>query len=262
MPYRFIDFPIREFYGENVATPGSASDQTVIPVRRGFKEVLLEPLSQAMRFGLGPKPSAVYFYDASQAAGSRWINLAPGSQKLVDRHQGANGTGTTLDSMQTTDFIYVGSPHCHGGVAIDVTAASPNGTASVVSLKYSKSDGTFATQAITDGTASGGATFAIDGIVKLDAIPTDWVQGHLPTILTDTGAPEHRLFWVQLAVSVALDVDTEFDKLCLSPENRAAQAYLKVTTEYTIDLSDDVGSLLLHSQAAGAGTVNITWIKR
>ena len=76
-----------------------------------------------------------------------------------EAQDGSTSTSVTLSSLDTFangDALYVGSHVPFGGVHVDVDAA--NGTASVLTVKYSKNDGTWADISATDNSASGGAT--------------------------------------------------------------------------------------------------------
>jgi hypothetical protein len=82
-------------------------------------------------------------------------------------------------------------------------------------VKYRKSDNSWADISKTDGTASGGATFAVDGNVTW-TMPTDWI----PCKLTDTGAigtavpnSGSMLYWTRWEVSVALDSSTTLNSM-------------------------------------------------
>lgn len=115
-----------------------------------------------------------------------------------------------IDSFhQTQDSFYVGCAVPFRGVYINIKAA--NGTASVVTWTYRKSDGTWADTSDTDGTASGGATLAIDNAVTW-TVPSDWIPSRLTE--SETGATDGRLlFWVKMNVSATLDSDTQIAEI-------------------------------------------------
>jgi hypothetical protein len=143
-------------------------------------------------------------------------NLATITDYSANAQDGSASTDITLSSLDTIanlDYLMVGSHLPFRGVAIDVDAA--NGTASVLTVKYRKSDNSWADISKTDGTASGGATFAVDGNVTW-TMPTDWI----PCKLTDTGAigtavpnSGSMLYWTRWEVSVALDSSTTLNSM-------------------------------------------------
>lgn len=121
---------------------------------------------------------------------------------------------SSLDTFANGDAVYLGSHIPFRGVICDVDAANAN--ASTLSADYRKSDGTWAALSVTDGTASGGATFAQDGAITW-TMPTDWVAEALATAVSTTGAAvPHRsapLYWARLKVSAALDASTTLNSL-------------------------------------------------
>lgn len=99
--------------------------------------------------------------------------------------RGTNTTATYNSMVATNDFIYLGCDVPFRGVTVDVVNA--NGTASVLSAFYW--DGTNWTGLTeTDGTASAGATLAIDNNITW-TVPTDWAT------TTVNGTGPH--FWVR-----------------------------------------------------------------
>src|SRR3990167_5547988 len=235
-----VDAPIRGFHDENLTVPASNGTKTVFNVRHGFREVGITP-TLAVVVALAPRIAQAWFYDAS--ATSKWIDLLGGQNAIVNR-QVAGDTSTTLDAMQTGDKIYLGTFEPHGGVFVDMDASAVNGNASTLSLKYSKNDDTFAVQAITDGTASGGATLAQDGNITLDAIPTTWDAVHLRTLLSDVTAPPAVLYWVEFSISAALSADVEVEEFAAFHQDSAnVGEKIPAGTLHFIDISTHTGGL-------------------
>ena len=270
-----VDQPIKEFFGEVLSNtevpinPATAGSRHAIARRLVFNEILFEPAAAA-RMHLTPRIVAAYFYDASRALGSRWLDLIDDASKaLINRHV-AGDTGTVLDAMQTADFIYIAAEATYGGIFVDMDASSINANNVSVSFDYSR-QGDFTSQALTDGTDSTG-TLRQDGTISLDAVPTDWVARRLDALLPSDDLPSklatNPLFWGRLSVSGALGGDTEIEQLVLvhadqgDSTNDGGAGFFKATTEYTIDLSPDVGGLEWIAQGGAATTVNLTWIRR
>ena len=119
-----------------------------------------------------------------------WKFTAVGSVYRDDTNalseRGTNQTATFNSMVATDDFIYVGADVPFRGVYVNV--ANANGTASILSAFYwDGSAWTGLTE--TDGTASAGATLAIDNIITW-TLPTDWQK----TNVNGSGP----LFWVRM----------------------------------------------------------------
>ena len=170
---------------------------------------------------------------------------------------GSTSTDVVLSSLGTaaqSDFLYVGALTPFGGARIDVDSA--NSTASVITVKYRKSDNTWADITATDGTASGGASMAQDGSVTWTA-PSDWIASSLmtagDTTLSFTGAG-NRLYWTRWEFSAGLDSSTTLNSML-------AISYL---TNYFELVSGDTFEMALERKyhatiqaATDAGTANL-----
>jgi len=129
-----------------------------------------------------------------------------------------------LDSFGTLaagDALYVGSHVQFAGVNVDVDGSHPNGTSSVLTVKYY--DGTSGAEvwtdtSDTDGTISSGKTMAQDGSVTW-TVPSAWSKASLREIATknlDNGVPatlnfrhvNTPLYWTRWEVGATLDSDT------------------------------------------------------
>jgi len=129
-----------------------------------------------------------------------------------------------LDSFGTLaagDALYVGSHVQFAGVNVDVDGSHPNGTSSVLTVKYY--DGTSGAEvwtdtSDTDGTISSGKTMAQDGSVTW-SVPSAWSKASLREIATknlDNGVPatlnfrhvNTPLYWTRWEVGATLDSDT------------------------------------------------------
>lgn len=124
-------------------------------------------------------------------------------------------TLSSLDTAANLDYLYVGAHLPFRGVNAVVVAA--NGNASVLTVKYRKSDGTWADASATDGTASGGATMAVSGNVTW-TVPTDWALADLVSINSPAPAAavpfrSLPLYWTRWEVSAALDSSTTLSSL-------------------------------------------------
>ncbi len=115
-----------------------------------------------------------------------------------------DGTDATYMALDSQDGdVYVGSNTKTFGINIKVMASAPNGTASVMTVSYWDAPGdTWTTVgAITDGTASGGASMAQSGTISWDTDITESKR--------TLGGVTMPLYWYKLSWSVALDSDTQ-----------------------------------------------------
>jgi hypothetical protein len=131
-----------------------------------------------------------------------------------------------LDSLNTLangDALYVGSHVQFAGVNVDVDGSHPNGTSSVLTVKYY--DGTSGSEvwtdtSDTDGTISSGKTMGQDGSVTW-SVPSAWSKASLRDIASKNvagGQPvpatvnfrhvNTALYWTRWEVGTTLDSDT------------------------------------------------------
>jgi hypothetical protein len=105
---------------------------------------------------------------------------------------------------------------------LDVDAA--NATASVITVKYWKNDATWADISDTDGTASGGASIAVDGEITW-TVPTDWVMTSLEAAETteakNQGLFSAPMFWTRWEFSGGLDSSTTVDSMTAIAQSTA-----------------------------------------
>lgn len=117
-----------------------------------------------------------------------------GEDYSVEVSDGQPTTVGDLSSLGANEFFFVMTPVPIKGLTVDVLAANAN--ASVLTMQYWK--GSWSTVAITDGTASGGATIAVDGSIT-------WTQ-------PSDELPHYQFgqsgYWYKFKVSAALDATT------------------------------------------------------
>lgn len=112
----------------------------------------------------------------------------------------------TLSSIFVTpasDYLYVGTVGEIDGLQVAMLAHL-NANASVLSAAYSGAGG-WTNLTITDGTSTGGATFAKSGRISW-AVPSDWQR----RTLNDRNT---AYFWIRLSISAALTSGTSIGQL-------------------------------------------------
>ena len=175
---------------------------------------------------------------------------------------GAAGTVVTLSSLDTLangDFLLVGSHLPFRGVDVDMTA-NVNGTASVLTAKYRKTDDTWATLSATDGTAAAGATFGQDGQVTW-TVPTDWAKKTLREINSPAPALslpniDEPLYWTRWEVSAALDASATAQAM-LALNRSTAYAEIPAGITQSMGVVKGPGGVACVEAKMDAGTGNL-----
>lgn len=188
---------------------------------------------------------------------------------------GSTGTSVILSSQDTLangDALYVGSWVQFSGVDIDIDGT--NSTGSVTLLVEYWNGGGWATVSATDGTASGGTTFAQDGNVTW-TVPTQWKMGALKDMVKasalntgpqlDLGAYlglpavpwlTDRLFWTRWSVDVAIDSSVTFDHM-LAINRTTVYDELPSGTAHEEAVTFGPGGISCIQAKTDAGTANL-----
>ena len=268
-----FDAPVREQYADPAAQVMSLTTSGAVrsfAVPKGASQCMIYPAA-ALTMGFGPRVRGAYFYDASNALGKRFGNmLGTSGSDLIDRDR-ATTSGAFLNSMTTGDFIYVCGNEKYSGVNFNVGTA--NDQASTLTAVYSALDKTFTALTITDKTASGGATLAVDGNIFITTLPAplDWAnQFSLFDLLNEPDAPTLQGFWVGFKVSATLKSTTQIksggqNESALALQNRrgvSGRTLHLATTEYVYPIHEEVGSLEFLAVADADTTVRINWYMR
>lgn len=268
MAIRIVDDPIQAFRGigvlttlQNVGT--TAANRSALNLRAGFREILIETLSQDSRIALVPKIVAVYWHDDSTGV---WTDLL--ADKPVPAILDSGQTGTAAFTLAAADNLYIATVGRVGGFRFDLTSLNNNASAALV-VQYSSSSG-FTTVTVTDGTDTGSNTpLAQDGNITMDAVPaaTAWV----PILLSDvvSGAPTvDKWRWIRMSPGAALDIVSinQLIPLAVAVADDYGDSdggHFDDAREYTIDINDSVVGALEYWTAGGSnGTIYLTWIKR
>lgn len=134
------------------------------------------------------------------------------SEAAQDNDAATDVVLSSLDTNANGDALWIGSHLPFRGLSVDVDAA--NGTASVLSGTYWNGSA-LADISLTDNTASGGATMAVDGTITW-TVPTDWTAARLLAIGSSAASVPRSgepLYWVKLVVSAALDSSTTLNSV-------------------------------------------------
>lgn len=177
------------------------------------------------------------------------------SLEAQDNSVATSITLSSLDTLANGDALYVGSHIPFAGVHVDVDAA--NGNASVLTVDYW--NGTAWTDiSATDGSASGGATFAVDGSITW-TVPTAWSTARLVAAVPATGNHEGlggELFWTRFSVSAALDASTTLDHMLALPRNTTYSELIEsIGREFAVTIGPNGISAI--QAKTDAGTANL-----
>lgn len=244
--------PLGVLRGDTSKGVALSTTVTYTPIPEDAKHLFLKPrnFSTAVvaRVLINPYLTVLKTADALATAPTDYSSAA---------QDGSTSTDVVLSSLGTaaqSDYLYVGSLIPFGGVNIDVDAA--NGTASVITVKYRKSDDTWADITATDGTASGGASMAVDGSVTWTA-PSDWKKASL-IAAGDTNLQSPLLgtemFWTRWEFSGGLDSSTTLNAmLAISKET----LYFELVSGDTFEMAIERPYHAVIQAVADAGTANL-----
>ena len=147
------------------------------------------------------------------------------SSAAQDADAATNVVLSALDTLANGDFILVGSHLPFRGAYLDVDGA--NAIGSVLSVFYWNGTA-WADASATDGTTSGGNTFAVDGLVSW-TVPSAWALAKLSAIYTTTPASVLtglNLYWTRWSVSVLLTNPTTLNSLLAANRSTAYSEWL------------------------------------
>ena len=166
------------------------------------------------------------------------------SAAAIDDSAGTVVDLSSLNTIANGDWVVVGTSVPCMGVAWDSTTA--NGNAATITTEYWDGDSWETLANETDGTASGGDTFAVDGQMTWD-LPSDWATSSLNSITA---------YWARIGVSAAMDADTTLAEM---------DVLLPIQVSIDLDVQGDDALLYLESLSSVTGTiaysgsVSITW---
>ena len=137
------------------------------------------------------------------ASGSTYTDL---TANTTDRDSATTGS---ISAILSTAFIYISSNYRFRGFYCNMSS-SVNANAATLTIGYWNGTAWGAVAGGSDGTASGGATFAVDGEVSW-TLPSDEVTTDVNGVL---GA-----YWIRLSVSATLSASTAIEELILLHQN-------------------------------------------
>ena len=234
-------------YGETVSLSTTAKH---ILFRPGYNVARLYCASD-FRVGLAPKLAKVVFFNATATTYTDYTSYA------VDRN---DSTHVPLDGMISTDILYLGFKKPVRGFYLNI-GGNVNAQAATLDMEYmsaitSAGVGTFTDVAAdSDGTTSGGATLAVDGLYSftLPAVTNGRILNN------GDGTLSQDLYWYRFKPSTTLSVTVDIVDIIPACD----------TTNYGYALADKPEIIRLNTAKNGAfefshsdnGTLYIDWLE-
>jgi hypothetical protein len=164
---------------------------------------------------------------------------------------------SSLGTLAQGDFLLIGSHVPFRGLNVDIDAA--NGNAATILVEYWNGSA-WTDISATDGTASGGATFAVDGAVTW-TVPASWTKERMREMgLTPAAAvgplQQEPLYWVRVSVSAALDSTTRANGI-LGMSRSTAYAELGTGERFDEAVGFGPGGIAGVEALTDAGTANL-----
>jgi len=241
--------PIQELEGETLTLGTSAGWKAVMP---DYQEIKLY-CAAAWRLALVPKLARVAYYDASAGTYTDYTKYA------TDR----SSTHVPLDGMVVADYLYLGFTGEVLGAYFDV-GSNVNSETATLDVEYCSTaqvmnSGTITTPvAFTDvgtdgdGTTSGGATLAQDGVYT-------WALPSFKKSAID-GLSGEELYWIRFKPSATLSDPLDINEI-IPVYHDTNYAYMEAGNEYQFSLNLAKVGGIQALVASGTPTLNITWIK-
>jgi hypothetical protein len=148
-----------------------------------------------------------------------WIRIFTSDNGVLTDKSLENGSGIPAALVATEDYIYIGQYFPFNNIFIEIETA--NNQESVLSLEYwtGSSNEWVTALDILDGTSSGGATLAKNGLIQweVDIDESYWMPVYDPR---DFGSPDefsnivvYDLYWSRIKVSADLKAETSIKKI-------------------------------------------------
>ena len=271
------EVPIKEFFGQQITAlqnpATTAANRRTSALRRGFREILVRntdtTAADDLRWAFVPKIVYVFWYDDSATKDvDKWISLLGDSRAMLDSAQ----TGITQFTLAAADLLYVATVARHGGLLPTIDGTILNATAATITGEYSTSQG-FVSTAITDGTATGGATLGQNvagNVIEINTAPADGVWQPILLNKVIASAPlldGNKYYWFRIIPNTGIQA-VEFEQLTTIVETivddtgDSQAAFFANNSEYTTDVNDSFVGGVEYWATGGDAIGHISWIKR
>lgn len=193
-------------------------------------------------------------------------NLFASQGQLVDYSEAAQdlGAGETislnaLDTLVNGDALFIGAHLPFRGVDVDMTSSVNSETATLTVAYWTGSAWT--TLSATDGTASGGAPFAVDGTVTW-TVPANWTPHKLRDSQSIASGVvnesfDNKLFWTRWVVSAALSATVTVNSMLSMNRSVNYASYVASLEGYYFAVKRGPGNHGNVEARTDAGTANL-----
>jgi len=242
--------PLFALEGETKALATTAG---YIAVKPHWHEVKMYCESQ-WRLALSPALMHAIYYDASAGTYADYTTIA--TDRLSTTH-------VPLDAMDNApaDYLYLGFSNPVLGVYVDI-GTNANANTATLDVEYCSTavPGTIAFTNVasdSDGTDSGGATLAVDGVYTWTLPGSSWVRSTLGT----SSAPLYsKCYWIRFTPSADLSATVDLNNIIPVYQN-TTYGYMEPGVEYQFSLRETLCGGFVVTATAGTPTLNITWVK-
>jgi len=247
-----VGSPLLEVEGEQISLSTTAD---YLAIKPGFHEAKVYCPTE-WRLALSPALLHCFYYTAAAGTYTEYKNL------VTDRD---STTHLPLDGMLTTDYLYLGFSQPALGVYFDIGTNAQAVTATL-DVEYCSTAVAQGTSIVftdvsgdSDGSASGGATLAVDGVYTwtLPTPDSTWKRSTLGTHQAPIGS---KCYWIRFAPSATLSDPTDIAEIIPIYQN-TNYMYMEagVVHEFSINTAK-VGGFVFKA-TAGTPNLDVGWIK-
>ena len=241
-------FAISKVFGEQVSLTTTASHLLYYPK---YHEVKMYCASD-WRIGIAPKLANVQLFTAS---GSTYTNY-------TTEAIGRTSAQVQLDAMATGDMLYLGTTAPVRGFYFNV-GSNVNAETATLDMEYMSAItaagvATFTDVAAdSDGTDSGGATLAQDGVYTFTLLTAGTVENGIISALNST--THDKLYWYRFKPSAALSATVDIVDIIPACDT-VSYGYMQGGTEYQWSFNQSSEGAFEFDHT-GTGTLNVTWLR-
>lgn len=241
MATRTYDAPLKDCQSEAEITL-SATVPGYMNMRPGYRGAKVYCASD-WKLALTPKIQKVFYYDETDESYTDYTSEA------IDK---STTTHVPLDAMAADDYLYVGCADEFLGLYFNI-GTGVNAEAATLDIEYWKDAATDVWYDVTgdaDGTDSGGATLAQDGVYTW-TLPTDWLR---------TSVNGQEAYWIRFHPSAALSATVDVLEMMAVHKN-TNYAWMEGGFAEAFNLDEETVGGLQYLSVSSTPALHITWLK-
>lgn len=227
---------IRKVYGETLSMSTTAA-HAAVPIN---STEIMHYATSDYRLGVAPVLDKVFYYSASAGTYTDYTDYARDKD---------SSTHVPLDGMVATDILYMGFSECPRGVYIDM-GSNVNANAATLDVEFYNGTAWTDVSSDSDGTTSGGATLAQDGLYS-------WT---LPTSIPITVNGVSSLQWIRFKPSTTLSATVDVNEIipaCIDTN----YGYFRGGGEYAYPIDKAKVGAIETDMASGTATLQLTYFR-